>query len=113
MPFWRRAKRAPEVRRPGQATVLTVGSSVVQTQQQSVSLTLRLRVVVTGGPTYEVTTAWRVDQGIVPQVQEGAEWKVDVVEGHLEQVHARDGRISWDRTRTPDDPKLHPLDPAG
>ena len=95
------------MRRPGRATVLTVGSSVVQTQQQAVSLKLRLGVVVVDNPTYEVTTAWQVDQGIVPQVQGGAEWKVDVVDGKLEQVHPRDGRISWDRIRTPDDPRIN------
>lgn len=113
MPFWRRRKEAPEVRRPGRARVLTVGGSVVQSQQQSVSLKLRLRVVVVDGPIYEVTTAWQIDLGIVPQVQPGAEWKVDVVDGHLEQVHARDGRITWDRIRTPDDPKIQVLDPPG
>ena len=114
MAFWRRKAAAPEVRRPARVTVVEVGSSVVQSQQSATSLRLRLRVQPTGdgnaAPAYEVTTAWTVDAGLVPKVQEGAGFKADVVDGHPEQVHPRDGRMAWDRTRTPEDPKVQWLD---
>lgn len=113
MAFWRRKATASEVRRPARATVVEVGSSVVQSHQSATSLRLRLRVEVTDGPTYEVTTAWTVDAGLVPKVQEGAGFKVDVVDGHPEQVHPRDGRMAWDRTRTPEDPKMRAVDEGG
>lgn len=110
MAFWRRKATAPAVRHAARATVIEVGSSVVQSQQSATSLRLRLLVEPTGDGAgtgaYEVTTAWTVDAGLVPKVQEGAGFKVDVVEGHPEQVHPRDGRMRWDRTRTPDDPKV-------
>ena len=106
MAFWRRKAAAPEVRVPARATVVEVGASVVQSQQSATSLRLRLRVEVVDGPTYEVTTAWTVDAGLVPKVVTGATFTVDVVEGRPEQVHPRDGRMRWDRTRTPEDPKV-------
>ena len=94
--------------------MVEVGSSVVQSQQSATSLRVRLRVEPTGdgevGRAYEVTTAWTVDAGLVPKVVVGAAFKVDVVDGHPEQVHPRDGRMSWDRTRTPEDPKVQWLD---
>ncbi len=107
MAFWRR-KAAPEVRVAARATVVEVGASVVQSQQSATSLRLRLRVEPTGdgaSGAYEVTTAWTVDAGLVPKVVAGATFKVDVVDGHPEQVHPRDGRMHWDRIRTPADPK--------
>lgn len=113
MAFWRRKAVAPEARRPATATVVEVGSAVVQTQQSATSLRLRLRVDVDGGDVYEVTTAWTVDAGLVPKVQEGTGFKVDVAEGHPEQVHPRDGRMRWDRTRTPEDPKMRAVDAGG
>lgn len=118
MAFWRR-KAAPEVRGAARATVVEVGASVVQSQQSATSLRLRLRVEPTdegaggAGGAYEVTTAWTVDAGLVPTVVEGAAFKVDVVEGHPEQIHPRDGRMHWDRTRTPDDPKIKAVDEGG
>ena len=113
MAFWRRKAAAPEERRPARATVLEVGSSVVLSQQSATSLRVRLRVEVTDGPTYEVTTAWTVDAGQVPKVQERASFKVDVVHGHPEQVRPRDRRMAWDRTRTPEDPKVRAVDEGG
>lgn len=110
MAFWRRKAAAPEKRRPARATVVEVGSSVVQSHQSATSLRLRLRVEVVDGPTYEVTTAWTVDAGLVPKVQESATFKADVVEGKPEQVHPRDGRTTRDAIRTPDDPKVHTVD---
>lgn len=110
MAFWRRKAATPEVRVPARATVVEVGASVVQSQQSATSLRLRLRVELTGdggtGGAYEVTTAWTVDAGLVPKVVAGATFKVDVVEGRPEQVHPRDRRMRWDRTRTPEDPKV-------
>ncbi len=44
MAFWRRKAAAPEKRRPARATVVEVGSSVVQSHQSATSLRLRLRV---------------------------------------------------------------------
>ena len=117
MAFWRRKATAPAVRHAARATVIEVGSSVVQSQQSATSLRLRLRVDPTreGAPTgaYEVTTAWTVDAGLVPKVVEGGAFKVEVVEGQPEQVHPRDGRMRWDRTRTPDDPKVRAVDTGG
>ena len=34
-------------------------------------------------------------------------------QGHPEQVHPRDGRMRWDRTRTPKDPKVRAVDEGG
>lgn len=117
MAFWRRKAAAPELRHAARATVVEVGSSVVQSQQSSTSLRLRLRVEPTGegaaGDAYEVTTAWTVDAGLVPKVVAGAGFKVDVLEGHPEQVHPRDGRMRWDPTRTPEDPKVRAVDEGG
>ena len=118
MAFWRRKAAAPEVRHAARATVVEVGSSVVQSHQSATSLRLRLRVEPTGegavaGGAYEVTTAWTVDAGLVPKVVTGAGFKVDVVEGHPEQVHPRDGRMRWDGTRTPEDPKVRAVDEGG
>lgn len=97
--------------------MVEVGSSVVQSQQSATSLRLRLLVEPTGDRTiagaYEVTTAWTVDAGTVPKVVDGARFKVDVAEGHPEQVHPRDGRMRWDRTRTPKDPKVRAVDEGG
>ena len=93
--------------------MVEVGSSVVQSQQSATSLRLRLRVAPEGAGSYEVTTAWTVDAGLVPKVVAGAGFKVDVVEGHPEQVHPRDGRMRWDRTRTPEDPKARAVDEGG
>lgn len=117
MAFWRRKATAPEVRVPARATVVEVGASVVQSQQSATSLRLRLLVEPTGegaaSGAYEVTTAWTVDAGVVPKVVEGASFKVDVVDGHPEQVHPRDGRMRWDQTRTPEDPKMRAADEGG
>lgn len=114
MAFWRRKAAAPERRHPARATVIEVGASVVQSRQSATSLRLRLLVEPTGegatGGAYEVTTAWTVEAGLVPRVVEGASFKVDVVEGRPEQVHPRDGRMAWDRTRTPEDPRVRPVD---
>ncbi|HMQ27146.1 MAG TPA: hypothetical protein PKA98_14240 [Acidimicrobiales bacterium] len=113
MAFWRRKATAPEVRVPARGTVVEVGASVLQSQQSATSLRLRLRVAPEGAGAYEVTTAWTVDAGLVPKVVEGASFQVDVVEAHPEQVHPRDGRMHWDRTRTPDDPKVRAVDDGG
>lgn len=95
------------------ATVIEVGASVVQSQQSATSLRLRLRVAPEGAGAYEVTTAWTVDDGVVPEVVAGATFEVDGVEGHPEQVHPRDGRMHWDRIRTPEDPKVRAVDDGG
>ena len=113
MAFWRRKAATPEVRVPARATVVEVGASVVQSQQSATSLRLRLRVSPEGAGAYEVTTAWTVDAGVVPRVVEGATFKVDVVDGHPERVHPRDGRMDWDRIRTPEDPKVRAVDDGG
>lgn len=109
MAFWKRTAKAPEVRLAGRATVLEVGGSVDQRQQSAVSVRLRLRVDPVDESAfapYEVTTAWKVATGLVNKVADGARWKVDVVQDAWEQVHPRDGRCSWDRTRTPENPKI-------
>ena len=110
MAFWKRSSRQPEARRAGRATVLDVGSSITQSQQQSISVRLRLAVDLYDGDRYQVTTAWRIEHPLIPKVQEGATFKVDVTEGSPEQVHPRDGRMIWDRMRTPEDTKLRPVD---
>ena len=112
MAFWRR-KAAPEVRLAARATVVEVGASVVQSQQSATSLRLRLRVSPEGAGPYEVTTAWTVDAGLVPKMAAGGTFKLDVVEGHPEQVHPRDGRMHWDGIRTPVDPKVRAVDDDG
>ena len=97
--------------------MVEVGSSVVQSQQSAASLRLRLLVEPADDRTtagaYEVTTAWTVDASMVPKVVTGGGFKVDVVEGHPEQVHPRDGRMRWDRTRTPQDPKVRAAGEGG
>lgn len=108
MAFWKKSKPA-DVLLPGRATVLTVGSSLVKPNQHAVDMRVRVRVELERGEQYEVTTAWRVEQAQVPKAQEGCSLKVDVVEGRLWEVRPRDGWASWDRIRTPQDPKLKSL----
>jgi hypothetical protein len=55
-----------------------------------------------------VTTAWQVEHPLIPKVQEGATFRIEVTEGAPAQVHPRDGRMAWDRARTPTNTKLRP-----
>jgi hypothetical protein len=89
----------------GRATIMDVGSSVVQSRQNAISLRLRLHIELDSGAAYEVTTAWLVDQGQLPKMHEGSSFAVDVVDGRPAEVHPRGGWASWDRTRTPQDTK--------
>ncbi|GAA5194360.1 hypothetical protein GCM10023322_58530 [Rugosimonospora acidiphila] len=106
--FGRRAK-PPVVRLGGHATVLAVGGSTAQTQQDAVSARVRVRVELDGGGGYEVSTAWSVAIGQLARLKEGLRLRVDVEADRPQAVHPRDGWAHFDVVKAPREPKLRQL----
>ena len=97
MLFRRRPKPEPAPRVRGHATIVQVGASNVQTQQDSVVVKLRLRIELDGREPYECTVRWNVQVGSMGGVRAGARFSVEVPEDAPEQVHPTSGgaRLLW------------------
>ena len=83
-----------------------MGRSLAQSQRSTTIVRLRLEVLPSDAPAFQVTTAWEVETGSIPRVQAGEEAPVKIGVHDQTMVYLRVGWASyhWTHARHAQEP---------
>ena len=87
-----RLKARVEQATPAEAKVIQVGRSLLQKNQNTTNIRLRLEVTPKDRPPYQTTVTWDVEQAAIPKVQEGKQVPVKI---DVENPNIVYPRVGW------------------